>query len=198
MQRKGASPGAQPAQTCESSVEIPEIRKRGVKGEGQAAGGSPGGSSTLLAGQKKKISSHLLPAASCLTLLLWESEGNSWHGAEQPSEYPSPEVHPAGFSAFRVWGSCQKAVVFCPADLCPHPFCMALRQRRRDEPSGCCRLCASSQDPVTHSGFHQLWTELKRVRFLFRVVSGLLQVLLCFWLLSFPSSGYFFLSWCFK
>lgn len=68
MQREGAGPGAQPAQTCESSVEIPEIRKRGVKGEGQTAGGYPGGSLTLLAAQKKKIS-HLLPAASCLTLL---------------------------------------------------------------------------------------------------------------------------------
>ncbi|XP_048814233.1 enkurin domain-containing protein 1 isoform X6 [Lagopus muta] len=123
---------------------------------------------------------------------LQESEGNSWHGAEQPSENPCPEVHPAGFSAFHVWGSCQKAVVFCPTEHCPHPFCMALRQRRRDRPSGCCRLCASSQDPVTHSGFYQLCTELKHGWFLFRVVSGFQQ------LLSFPSSGYFFLSWCFK
>lgn len=69
MQREGESPGAQPAQTCESSVEIPEIRKRGVKGEGQAAGGFPGGSSALLPGQEKEIPSRLLPAASCPALL---------------------------------------------------------------------------------------------------------------------------------
>lgn len=71
MQREGASPGAQPAQACESSVEIPEIRECGVKGEGQTAGGYPLSSSYGGGMSSSGSSGSLLPTRETGVSLSW-------------------------------------------------------------------------------------------------------------------------------